>query len=151
MMFQMCSCKVFLSSAKCCFFPELTQMHKCVTIGMRRHGYPSVTLDAAPQVIPKGKWSWIMFGSLILFNTPTPGEGTVAILMLFFLCLTEWLNPPHLLSRQVPGWMRHHRHGDWGDETHKHKLTHTQSQTWKWDWLSWASGCTVWLDEKLPL
>lgn len=36
---------------------------------------------------------------------------------------------PNLLSRQVPGWIGHHLHGDWGDDTCActHTDTHTQS------------------------
>lgn len=102
------------------------------------YGNPGLTQVAAPWVIPKGKWSWMSFGSVILFNTPTPGVGAVAILMLFFPAwLTEPLHPPlfllHLLSWQVPGWMGHHRNGDWGDDTRAHTNSHRQ----KWgEWVT---------------
>lgn len=138
-----------------CGFFELTQMHKLVTAGTCCHSYFSLTLESAPQVIPKGKWSRMIFERLILFSTPTPGEGTAAILTLFFLSLTEWLNtppppPPSPLitaGASLNGTSSPWRLRRWHSYTH----IHTQSQTWKWDWLSLESGCTVWLDEKLPL
>lgn len=116
------------------FFFFFFWMHSFSLVSMCCHGYPSLTQVVAPQVIPKGKWSWMIFRCLILFNRATPGEGAI----FFSAWLTEWIPPPpqppslpHLLSRQVPGWMGHHRHWDWGDDTHTNTYTNTHTHAYR--------------------
>lgn len=110
-------------------------------------------------MVNDAEWSfgWLIF----LYSNTWPGQGDHFDAPPRPWWMNERLSPTHhhhlLLPQQVPGSIGHHRHGDWNNDTsasaHKDKLANanTQSQIWTCEWLSWASGCTVWLDEELPL
>lgn len=136
----------FVSLGWCLFSPSDTdaQSHHCrQCVAMVTPVLPGLLHPGWFQKVNVAEW----FSEVWFFSTH---QHLVRVRQPFWCLfpLIDWLSPStlllHLLSWQVPGWIGHHCHGDWGNDTHAHKHTVTDSEMR-------VAGWAARLEEKLSL